>query len=169
MRAIDAVSFKGSAGIEFDELVEGLRRGVAVLEHPKKVLEQHHLAAHDDGAGVVVRGALADQDLEERVVDETGADEVPPAGLADVDGAETGGGIVRMLAVVVVGSEAAAGVPPLEHGPQPVELAGHEFNYSLRLQMEQGRGEEEGIREALNFIQEMAGRSQTREFQLINQ
>lgn len=78
---------KGSAGIKFDELVEGLRRGVAViLEHPEEVFEQHHLAVHDDGVGVVVRGALADQDLEERVVDETGADEVPPAGLADVDG-----------------------------------------------------------------------------------
>lgn len=33
-----------------------------------------------------------------------------------------------MVAVVVGGGgEAAAGVPPLEHGPEPVELAGHEF------------------------------------------
>lgn len=121
-----------SAGIQFDELVDGLRRGVAVLEHPKEVLEQHHLTAHDDGARV--GGGATGEDLEEAVLDEVGADEVTPAGLADVDGVETGGGATEMVAAVVGRDEAAAGVQPLEHGLDPVELSGHEF-----ARLEQGK------------------------------
>ncbi|KAG6534584.1 hypothetical protein ZIOFF_008487 [Zingiber officinale] len=116
-----------SAGIQFDELVDGLRRGVAVLEHPKEVLEQHHLAAYDDG-GARVGGGATGEDLEEAVLDKGAADEVPSAGLADVDGVENGGGAAVTLGTAVVGrDEAAAGVPPLEHGLDPVELSGHEF------------------------------------------
>ncbi|KAG6538916.1 hypothetical protein ZIOFF_004068 [Zingiber officinale] len=96
------------ARIQLDELVDGLRRGVAVLEHPKEVLEQHHLAAYDDG-GARVGGGATGEDLEEAVLDKVGADEVPSAGLADVDGVENGRGAAVTVASGDVDEDPTAG------------------------------------------------------------
>ncbi|KAG0471039.1 hypothetical protein HPP92_015585 [Vanilla planifolia] len=96
------------------------------------MVEEHNLAAHDCFTVGVV-----DEVLEERVINEAGAYEVPPAGLADVDRPESGGNLVavegrRLPRVVVVGSDrplaaahgsrTAGRVPALYHTAEHTEL-----------------------------------------------
>ncbi|URE49266.1 hypothetical protein MUK42_33595 [Musa troglodytarum] len=84
------------------------RRCVGVHEHPEEVLEQHHLAAnHCAGAAAAVTVCVTlGDDLEERVVDHVGANEVPPSRLADVDQVEP----VTLLVAAVHGGHQARGV-----------------------------------------------------------
>jgi hypothetical protein len=72
-----------SARVVLDELIERLRLGVGVLEHPEEVLEQHDLAADDGTAHAAASGAV-DEVLEQRVADEFGGDEVAAARFTDV-------------------------------------------------------------------------------------
>jgi|UniRef100_A0A804LVX9 hypothetical protein len=125
-----------SARVVLDELVEGLRRRVRVLQHPQQVLEQHDLAA-DDGTRRRCPGAAAadavEEGLEQRVAHQLLGDEVPAARLADVHRVQALGHLVRAVerraargaAVVLTGAgrrrragDAAGRVPPLDHAPK---------------------------------------------------
>jgi len=142
------LSTQQSARVVVDELVEGLRLRVGVLQHPQEVLEQHDLAADDDGAWSCRSAGAVDEGLEQRVAHEVLGDEVPAARLADVDRVQALGHLVRaverralrvagddvaaaVVAVVVVsrwrrrraGDDAARRVPPLDHAPELAQPA----------------------------------------------
>lgn len=76
-------SHSDSAGVELNKVLERVwLLWVGIFKHPKEVLEEDHLAS--DGQAIS-GGGLVCEASEEWVVDELGADEVPPAGFSDVD------------------------------------------------------------------------------------
>jgi hypothetical protein len=119
-----------SAGVVLDELVEGLRLRVGVLQHPQQVLEQDHLAADHGAAGLSAAAGAVDEGLEQRVAHEVLGDEVPAARPADVDRVQALGHLVcaveRRAAHVAAGAvggrrgagDVAGRVPPPHHAPE---------------------------------------------------
>jgi hypothetical protein len=126
------VAWRGalSAGVVLDELVEGLRLRVGVLQHPQQVLEKDHLAADHGAAGLSAAAGAVDEGLEQRVAHEVLVDEVPAPRLADVHRVHALGHLVRAVerrtarvAGAVLGGRRRAGdaagrVPPPDHAPQ---------------------------------------------------
>jgi hypothetical protein len=134
-----------SARVVLDELVEGLRLRVRVLQHPEEVLEEDDLAADHGAAGLGGAAGAVDEGLEQRVAHELLGDEVPAARLADVDRVQALGHLVRgaverrapgVAAVVAVlagrrrPGDAAGRVPPPDHAPQLPQPA---LRHCLRL------------------------------------
>jgi hypothetical protein len=89
-----AARSRRSARVVLDELVEGFRLRVRVLQHPEEVLEEDHLAADDGAAGLSGAAGAVDEALEQRVAYELLGDEVPAARLADVDRVQALGHLV---------------------------------------------------------------------------
>lgn len=108
MRACESIKPLSSAGVVLHELVDRIGLQVGVHEHPEEVLEQHHLAAnHCAGAAAAVTVCVTlGDDLEERVVDHVGANEVPPSRLTYVDQVEP----VTLLVAAIHGGHPARGV-----------------------------------------------------------
>lgn len=79
-----------STGVELHEFLQRLGIGIGILEHPEQMLEQHNFARYIDSFVVGV-GGPSSQLSEHRMINDIGADEVAPAGLADVDGMEIAG------------------------------------------------------------------------------
>lgn len=112
---------------------------LGALEHPQKVLEQHHLARHHHSVAGSRRRPVH-QLLKHRVVHDVGVHQVAPPRAPDVDGLEiliviTGSGGGGKDDVVAGGGDAAVGAgelgeggPPLDGGLELGELAqfGHE-------------------------------------------
>lgn len=75
-----------SASVEFHQIVQRLQLGIGILEHPKQVLEQNHLAADDGGGPCLIcrSGRLIGEHPEDRVVHQVGTDEVPSPGFSDI-------------------------------------------------------------------------------------
>jgi hypothetical protein len=139
------MSSASAARVVVDELVEGLRLRVRVLQHPQQVLEQHDLAADHHGARRRSPAAAVHEGPEQRVAHELLGDQVPAPRLAHVHRVQALGHLVRAVerrrpaaagdgddgAVVVVAvagrrrraRDAARRVPPPYHAPQLAQPA----------------------------------------------
>lgn len=91
-----------SASVELNELVQGLRLRIGILEHPEQVFKQDDLAGDANGVVAGVAGPLHEL-AEERVVDDLRSDKVPPPRLPDVYRVEISRDGSGGVLVVVVG------------------------------------------------------------------